>query len=160
MTDATSTTFVYETINLDTGNSQTLEYENDSGDTWDISANPIETVDFWYRYYTGSSDPHDGGPDPGWMLFSNSPFEIYTGGTPFDEITKRDFYYSNFTLTSHLILNEEQTLDNPLIIFIQTDEDRYAAFNITGGESVPADGVLPANSILNYKYITFKKPGD
>ena len=93
------------------------------------------------------------------MLFSNSPFEIYTGGTPFDQITKRDFYYSNFTLNSHLVLNEEQTLDDPLTIFINTDEGRYAALNITGGESVPADGD-PANSTLNYKYITFKKPGD
>jgi len=160
VTDATSTTFVYETINLDTGNSQTLEYENDSGDTWDISANPVETVDFWYRYYTGSSDPHDGGSDPGWMLFSNSPFEIYMGGTLFDEITKKDFYYSNFTLNSHLVLNENQTLDDPLIIFIQTDEDRYAALHITGGESVPAEGENPAYSALHYEYITFKKPAD
>ncbi len=157
---ATSTTFVYETINLDTGDSQSLEYENDSDDTWNNSANPVENVDFWYRYHTGSSDPHDAGDESGWMLFSNSPFEIYTGGTPFDEITKTDFYYSNFTLTSHFVLNEEQTLDEPLIIFINTDEGRYAALNITGGESVPADGAIPANSTLNHRYITFKKPGD
>jgi len=159
-TDATSTTFVYETINLDTGDSQTLEYENDSDDTWSNSANPLEAIDFWYRYYTGSSDPHDGGDEPGWMLFSNSPFEIYTGGTPFDQITKTDFYYSNFTLTSHFVLNEEQTLDDPLTIIINTDEGRYAALNITGGGSVPPDGAIPANSTLNYRYITFKKPGD
>jgi len=94
------------------------------------------------------------------MLFSNSPFEIYMGGTLFDEITKKDFYYSNFTLNSHLVLNENQTLDDPLIIFIQTDEDRYAALHITGGESVPAEGENPAYSALHYEYITFKKPAD
>ena len=59
-----------------------------------------------------------------------------------------------------LVLNEEQTLDDPLIIFINTDEGRYAALNMTGGWSVPADGGIPANSTLNYRYITFKKPGD